>query len=265
MPRSVDRKPGSQMAKKDKIALLVSEVEQQLSDFHETYAGLTWREKVLRLASILGTVRKLGANAHSLASDVNARERIRLYLTEHTGVIIDGTELEVVSGISEYGRRVRELRVEEGYKILTGQSRDPDAGLVLTPKQYVMLDPNPDRAAARRWHVANRIRRQPEGGSKGRVLRYLLENVGQVITSEELRYVARAGEFGRRVRELRTEEGYAVATHYTGRPDLRMGEYVLESSDRIAEPHDRQIPVEVQKQVYERDDNTCRVCWISFG
>ena len=39
-----------------------------------------------------------------------------------------------------------------------------------------------------------------------------------------------------------------------------MGEYVLESKDRIAEPHDRRITFEVEKTVYERDNNTCRLC-----
>jgi len=84
--------------------------------------------------------------------------------------------------------------------------------------------------------------------------------VGQVVTNEELVYVAKAKEFGRRVRELRTEGGYAIATHFTGRPDLRMGEYVLESADRIAEPHDRKIPFEVQREVYDRASNTCELC-----
>ena len=72
--------------------------------------------------------------------------------------------------------------------------------------------------------------------------------------------MAKASEFARRVRELRTEEGYAIATQFTGRPDLKMGEYVLESVDRIAEPHDRRIPIDVQRTVYERDHNTCRLC-----
>lgn len=73
-------------------------------------------------------------------------------------------------------------------------------------------------------------------------------------------FESKASEFGRRIRELRTEEGYPIATQFTGRPDLNMGEYVIESKDRIAEPHDRLIPFEVQKEVYERDDNTCRLC-----
>lgn len=32
------------------------------------------------------------------------------------------------------------------------------------------------------------------------------------------------------------------------------------SAERIAEPHDRHIPESVQKRVYERDKNTCRLC-----
>ncbi len=92
------------------------------------------------------------------------------------------------------------------------------------------------------------------------MLTYLLANVGQVVTNEELAYVAKATEFGRRVRELRTEEGYAIATAFTGRPDLKMGEYVLESSERIAEAHDRKVPFGVQKQVYESANNTCQLC-----
>jgi hypothetical protein len=108
--------------------------------------------------------------------------------------------------------------------------------------------------------MANRIRRESSGGSRGRLLRYFLENVGQVLTTEELAYVAKATEYGRRVRELRTEEGYAIATRFTGRPDLRMAEYVLENAERVAEPHDRKIPFEVQKAVYERADNTCEMC-----
>jgi hypothetical protein len=75
-----------------------------------------------------------------------------------------------------------------------------------------------------------------------------------------LRYVAEVSEFWRRKGELSEEGGYAIATHFTGRPDLRMGEYVLESADRIAEPHDRQIPFDVQKAVYERAKSSCELC-----
>jgi len=245
------------------IDILISEIEENLAHYRATYLALSWREKVLLLVEISGGVKSLGVNTNPRASRVGARERIRLYLRENVGIVITAAELEVVSGISEYGRRVRELRVQDGYKILTGYSNDPEAGITLKPTEYLMLDTEPDETAARRWHMANRIRRETRGGSKGRLLKYLLENVGQILNTEELAYVAKAREFGRRIRELRTEEGYAISTRFTGRPDLRMGEYVLESSERIAEPHDRNIPFEVQRTVYERANSTCELCgWI---
>jgi hypothetical protein len=241
------------------IETLITEVEAGLEQYRKDYRGLSWREKVLLLVTVCGSVKRLGKTTNPDAAQVDARERIRLYLLDNVGVVIAAAELEVVSGISEYGRRVRELRVQDGYKILTGHSNDPEAGVELRPDNYLLLAVEPDRTAARRWHIANRIRQETEGGSKGRILHYLLENVGQVVTNEELVYVAKAKEFGRRVRELRTEEGYAVATRFTGRPDLKMGEYILESDERRSEPHDRNIPFEVQREIYERDQSTCRL------
>jgi len=124
----------------------------------------------------------------------------------------------------------------------------------------MLVDVEPDRDAARRWHVANRIRRSDVGSQK-QLLQYFMENVGQILTTEELAYVANeAKQYARRVRELRTEHGYSVATRFTGRPDLNMGQYVLQSKERVAEPHDRKIPEHVQRVVFERDSNTCRVC-----
>lgn len=247
------------MSSNSVVDILISEIEENLTQYKRSYRGLSWREKVLLLVEVSECVKKMGVNTNPATANVGGRERIRLYLRENTGIIITAAELEVVSGISEYGRRVRELRVQDGYKILTGYSNDPEAGIKLRPNEYLLLEPDPDVTAARRWHIANRVRRE-RGGSKRRVLRYLLENVGQVVTTEELAYVAKAREFGRRIRELRTEEGYAIATRFTGRPDLKMGEYVLENGERIAEPHDRKIPFDVQKEVYERAKNTCQLC-----
>jgi len=248
------------MSDKSIVESLIAEIEARLEQYRNDYQGLCWREKVLLLVKVSGSIKQLGKNTNPTAVKVGARERIRLYMLDNIGVVISASELEVVSGISEYGRRIRELRVQDGYKILTRESNDPEAGVELRPKQYLLLDTEPDLTAARRWHIANRIRREEEGGSQGRILKYLFQNVGEIVTTEELAYVAKAREFGRRIRELRTEEGYAIATMFTGRPDLKMGEYVLESSERIAEPHDRKIPFDVQKAVYERDENRCRNC-----
>lgn len=242
---------------------LIDEINEKLSRFKIDYHGLALRDKVKKLVEVEYDTRCLNVNVvreHGY-SITAAKERLRQYLTNHVLVVIDGPELEVVSGISEYARRIRELRVEEGFRILTGQTSDPDfSDLSLRPDEYLLVDETPDTDAARRWHIANRIRRGDDV-VKDKILKFLLENVGQVVTTEELSYIAGGKkEFARRVRELRTEEGYAVATKITGRPDLKVGEYILLDANRIAVAHDRHIPIEVQREVYERDDNKCRNC-----
>jgi hypothetical protein len=253
------------MAKKRQplsVTVLIQDIDRQLKKFEQNARFLSLREKVLKLVTVRHRLADLGVSVavdHGLDPS-DARERIRVYLIENVGEVISSDELAVVSGISEFGRRVRELRVEQGYRILTGASPDPDSGVELRPDDYLLTDIDPDTDAARRWHVAKRIRNSP-AGSKQRVFQYLLENVGSPVTTEELSYVAKgAKEFARRVRELRTEDGYAIATRFTGRPNLRMGEYMLLSRNRIAEPHDRHIPEAVQKEVFTRDGNSCRIC-----
>lgn len=241
---------------------LICQIDSQLRKFGHSRREMTLREKVLSLTEVYENFRDLGVSTviEGGIDSVNARERIRLYLIEYVGVVINGVELQVVSGIAEFARRIRELRVEAGYHVASGASPDPETGIDLKPDQYILLSTTPDSDAARRWHIANRIRRNG-AGSQRRVLEYLCENVGKIVTTEELAYVAKdAKEFARRVRELRTEQGYSIATKFTGRPDLNMGQYILQSTKRIAEMHDRRIPDTIQKEVYLRDNNACKMC-----
>jgi hypothetical protein len=242
------------------VEQLVDEIDGKLKQFKQEISGLTLREKVLRLVEVQYSLRCLNVTVASREglSATAAIERLKVYLQRHVGIVIDGTELDVVSGISEYARRIRQLRVEEGFRIATGASPDPFSGIDLKPDQYMLTNAAPDTDAARRWHAANRIRKMT-ASVQDRILVFLKENVNKVVTTEELAYVAKnKREFGRRTRELRTQEGYAIATRFSGRPDLGMGEYILLSLNRIAEPHDRHVPDAVQKEVYARDHSTCR-------
>ena len=68
------------------------------------------------------------------------------------------------------------------------------------------------------------------GGSRAKLRVYFLANLGRVMDSNELREVAGGiSEWARRVRELRTEEGYLILTH-NDRADLKPGQYLLESA-----------------------------------
>lgn len=120
-------------------ALLVKHLAEQLAQYQSDLSGLALRERVLRLIDLQNSFRKLGKAVVAEAGFTNgsARDRIRQYLMVHSGEVIDGTELAVIAGISEYARRVRELR-EEGLGILAGPAVDPSTGLALRPDQYIL-------------------------------------------------------------------------------------------------------------------------------
>ena len=101
---------------------LVDHINRLLKRFDEEQDGLLLRDKVFRLVEVLHKTKDLGVSvARSSGIDGGAaKERLRLYLCEFCELPIKGDELEVVAGISEYARRVRQLRVEEGYRIGTG-------------------------------------------------------------------------------------------------------------------------------------------------
>lgn len=68
-----------------------------------------------------------------------ARTLLREHFLANVGRVMDVDELRpVAKNITEWARRVRELRDEEGYQILTNNDRDD-----LKAGQYLLLDPIP--------------------------------------------------------------------------------------------------------------------------
>ena len=248
-----------------------------LYDFEHRLREDDLREQVQALVPAVHALRDLGSSLMPEHGN-SARKRILYYLRRYPLTVIAGDELGVVSGISEYARRVRELRVQFGWPIYSGRTAKemleedevegtgdlfgtelPASAIrEMQADDYVLIGEQ-DRDAAHRWNVANTIRKL-DMSVRDRILRYLRENAGQPVTGEELRYVANgATEWGRRTRELRTQEGWPVVTRSSGRPDLDIGVYVLEA-DRQSPPHDRNIPDPVRVAVLERDDFRCRCC-----
>ena len=245
-----------------------------LTNFSEELEKEDLRPKVVALVPAFHTLRDLGSSLIPKEIAPSARDRILAYLRQYPYTIIDGDELMVVSGISEWARRVRELRVQFGWWIYSGVTfkqmaqnpEDLEAFLAIgidpekvKPEQYVLMNNEQDRDAALRWNIINEIRKK-KISVKDKIIEYLRKNVGKQVTGEELSYLAGdAKEWARRVRDLRTEEGWPISTKNTGRADLPVGVYVLEE-DRQAYEHDRAIPDAVRVQVLTRDNFSCVEC-----
>jgi hypothetical protein len=78
-------------------------------------------------------------------SSKGARAKLRAHFLNNIGRIMKSDELREISGnISEWARRIRELRNEEGYLILTHNDRSD-----LKPGEYLLETPQPQPAFER--------------------------------------------------------------------------------------------------------------------
>lgn len=215
-----------------------------------------WLEALARIGARQVAERRIAAKvAVQVGLPRGAKERVLLYLRSNVGTVVDKDALSGVAGIYEWARRVRELRVEEGWPVSSSTNRDD-----LRPGQYLLEAPFPDAELKERWKTANRIRRSP-GSARDRILEYLLANVGRSVAKDELQYVARIQEHPRRVREL-VEAGWQIESNLD-RPSLRSGEYRLATAERLA-PKVRGH-IKLRFEIMERDHWRCRMCFERGG
>lgn len=100
-------------------------------------------------------------------------------------------------------------------------------------------------------------------GARDKLRSYFLQNIGRVVSSDELREVAKISEWARRVRELRTDEGFQILTH-NDRGDLKPGVYILVSAK--PEPVvSKNVSKETRAYVLDRNGFTCQMCGAVAG
>lgn len=100
-------------------------------------------------------------------------------------------------------------------------------------------------------------------GSKAKLREFFTTHVGEVLDSTTLREVAGTSEWGRRVRELRGEEGMNIVTH-NDRSDLKPGQYLLVSLKPLP-AFERGISKETRAIVLDRNGFTCQMCGVAAG
>jgi 5-methylcytosine-specific restriction endonuclease McrA len=101
-------------------------------------------------------------------------------------------------------------------------------------------------------------------GARAKLRVHFLNNLGRVIEADELRAVAgNISEWARRIRELRTEEGYLILTNHD-RANLKPGQYLLETA-KPQPAFAREISKETRAFVLDRNGFTCQMCGAVAG
>ena len=85
-------------------------------------------------------------NPHNQGPTVSARDRIKQLFLDNLEKVVTKDQIYKVAGISEWARRVRELRDEFGYAIKSHK----DFPETLKPGEYILSDPTPSEKAKQR-------------------------------------------------------------------------------------------------------------------
>ena len=107
----------------------------------------------------------------------------------------------------------------------------------------------------------------PELKGKAGIRAYLLARIGQKVHNSELFEASgRQSEYTRRIRELRTEEGWDIQSHRDAE-DLRPDEYRLTSPPPEKPPtrFARRISQKTRALVLQRNGMTCQMCGAGPG
>ncbi|MFJ9434704.1 HNH endonuclease [Streptomyces sp. NPDC101490] len=210
----------------------------------------TWLETAAAIGNEMANIRAAVVIANSDHGLKSGKAAILAYLRLHVGKPVHAHRLEGVSGIGEWARRVRELRVEEGWPIDSTVS-DPR----LPDDHYRLNSDEPDSKLAEAWKLAKEVR-GTDGSGKSRLLQYLKAVSPAVVDKERLAYVSKIQEWPRRMRELE-EEGWKVVSNIDD-SSLAPGSYYLE--DLTQRPPRVRQAIKQRHAILERDGKRCRDC-----
>ena len=201
-------------------------------------------EQVGELVRAHHLLRDLGASiGASLAPDESDSGQARMvaYLRAQVGRIVHTDELMIVAGIADYARRIREIRTDLGWPLISGMAvRDMRADAfsvsgqagslpsAMAADEYLLIEDRQDKDAPRRWALAGELQKT-QANAIDKIGIFLTRSVGHRVTAEELRYVAgNSAEWTASVRELH-QRGWRISARMLGAGEIPIGICVLTS------------------------------------
>jgi len=168
------------------LAELAAEAIAALRLIDETDSALDNQRRVVEAAVAIEEM------ARRLRGGQSGRDVILELLKAAFPEEVSADFLRHASGVQEFARRIRELRVEFGYDVEATQSG------------YGLLSIDPDSAVAEKWSLMNEIRRRRTSAIQ-RIEALFRARLGEIVTTRDIEYVSKISSGPRRVREMRTE------------------------------------------------------------
>jgi hypothetical protein len=117
-------------------ATMAAELARDLQDLSRRpeLSAEDWLVSLGRIGARLADLhRMVNEVSPALGLPAGAHDRLLAYMKVRVGEVVTKDELAGVAGISEWARRIRELRVEQGWPISTNANRED-----LRPGEYVL-------------------------------------------------------------------------------------------------------------------------------
>ncbi|MFD7837780.1 HNH endonuclease [Streptomyces sp. NPDC059761] len=239
------------------VELVLEEYKAALGKAHSSELHQdSWLESAAELGVLAAAMRDRLSHVNKGIGIASAQAAILMYLRNHVGESVPGAALAGVAGINEWARRVRELRVEHGWPIESGVTRED-----MDYDHYKLAIDEADDDLVERWRIAKEARNLKKASGKAesgkaRLLHYLKAIAPRMADKEQLAYVSQIKEFPRRIRELE-EEGWQIDSNVDD-PSLPPGSYRMPTLEKRP-PRVREA-IKLRYKILERDGKKCQDC-----
>jgi 5-methylcytosine-specific restriction endonuclease McrA len=100
-------------------------------------------------------------------------------------------------------------------------------------------------------------------GARNRIRKYFEDNVGKIVTTKQIKRIAKISEYARRIRELRNDEGMQIQS-FRDDPSLKPDQYRLLSLKRLPRISHK-IDKTTRARILERNGLSCAMCGATAG